>query len=139
MSGRAEETASVGAERFRRPHERHDLAKVTLRTRAKLVNTVIEPWVDVEADLAAITAGHALRQGDRLVVNGRTYGVKPSGGLYPITGPGFHQLGRGAFRALGVYNMLGATREADIILDRMKVRPEERLAGFKAWKTRGIE
>ena len=133
-----DDTGRTGA-RFRRPHERHDLAKVTPRTRAKALNTVIEPGVDVDADVAAINAGLAVQQGDRFIVNGRTYGIEPMNRLYPIRGPGSHQLGRGAFRALGVYNRFGSSAEAETILDRMEIRPEERLAALNAWMARGTD
>src|SRR5262245_44530536 len=83
---------------LRPPAARHYLFRVTPRTLAKGMNTVIEPGVDVTGDVAAVNAGQATRLGDTFVINGRTYGVH-AGTLYPISGPGFHQLNRGAFKA----------------------------------------
>jgi hypothetical protein len=65
--------------------------------------------------------------------DGRTYGVH-DGTLYPLSGPGFHQLSRGAFQALGVFNRFGNTPQAHTILERMKnVGPAEIEAALKAW------
>jgi hypothetical protein len=56
------------------------------------------------------------------------------GTLYPISGPGFHQMNRGAFQALGVFNKFGNTPEAHAILARMKnVGPPEVQAALSAW------
>jgi hypothetical protein len=56
---------------------------------------VIDPAVDVAADIAAINRGVANREGDRYTVNGRVYGVEQNGRAYPITGSGIFQ-----FRAI---------------------------------------
>ena len=66
-------------------------------------NTVIEPGVDVQADVAAINSGLAKRIGNTFEVKGRVYGVH-DGTLYPISGPGFQTLDRGGLKALGVFN-----------------------------------
>ena len=62
------------------------------------------PRVDVMADVEAIRAGRAIRKGNRFVVNHRTYVLEPGGRLFPRDGDGFYQLGRGAYRALALYN-----------------------------------
>jgi hypothetical protein len=93
---------------LRRPARRHWGATVTQKTVAKNLNTVIEPGVDVAGDVAAIRAGRATRVDGQYVVNGRTYGVH-DGALYPVSGPGFHQLNRGSFQALGMLNKVGDT------------------------------
>ena len=48
--GRLGGTGGAGREEFRRSHERHYLTRVTPRTRAKALNTAIEPGVDMDAD-----------------------------------------------------------------------------------------
>lgn len=74
------------------------------------------------------------RVGDTFEINGRTYGVH-DGTLFPMSGPGFHQLNRGAFQALGVLNKFGDTPQAHAILGRMKnVGPDEVAAAMKAWR-----
>ena len=54
-----------------------------------------------------------------LEVNGRTYGAKPNGTLYPIDGSGFHRLSRGAYKALGVINRFGDGHRSHEILSKM--------------------
>jgi hypothetical protein len=115
---------------LRPPAARHTATRVGQRTLAKEVNTVIEPGVDVAGDVAAINAGKATRVGGNWVVNGRTYGAH-DGTLYPIEGPGFHQLTRGAFKALGVYNKFGNTAEAAEILSKMGTSAADRAAALR--------
>jgi hypothetical protein len=57
-------------------------------------NTVIEPWVDVAADVAAITTGVAIRERNVFSIGGRRYGIEENDRLYPIDGVGFHRLDR---------------------------------------------
>ena len=90
------------------------------------MTSVVEHWVDMAADIAAINRGEAIRTGEAYLVNGRTYRVKPDGKAFPVSGAGVHQLDRGAFRALGVYNVHGLSPAAEAILDRMAVTPEAR-------------
>jgi hypothetical protein len=70
------------------PHRRHLLARVNQRTVAKARNGVIESWVDVQADIAAINSGKAIAQGETYSINGRTYEVGSNGTAYPIAGEG---------------------------------------------------
>lgn len=116
------------------PLPRHRLSAVTQRTLTRAVNSVIEPTVDAAADIAAINRGEAVRHGDRYTVNGRVYGVEEGGRAYPVAGPGIYQLGRGAFKALGIYNQFGLTDRSEAILDEMGIVPAERLAGREAWR-----
>lgn len=118
----------------RKPHPRHRLARVTQTTTAKPMNSVIEPWVDINEDVAAINRGEAQRQGETYTVHGRTYRLKPSGTLYPVSGVGIHPLRRGAFNALGVYNQFGLSPRAEELLDTMKVNKSERDAARIAWQ-----
>jgi hypothetical protein len=116
------------------PHSRHRLSRVSQRTRARRLNSVIESRVDVAADIAAINHGAAIRRGDTYEINGRIYGLEPGGRAYPIAGPGIHQLGRRAFQALGVYNSFGLTVRSEWILDRMQVSSDERESAQRAWR-----
>ena len=117
---------------LRGPSKRHSTEKVNQKTLTKEKNTVILASVDVAADVAAINAGHGTRLGPTTyMVNGRMYGSH-DGTLYPISGPGFIQLSRGAFKALGVYNQFGETPRAQDILDRMGMSEGDRDAALKA-------
>jgi hypothetical protein len=118
---------------LRPPADRHKLTKVDQRTVAKDLNTVIESGIDVAGDVADINAGKAIRSGNTYTINGRTYGFHDDI-LYPISGSGFHQLDRGAFKALGVYNKFGNTSKAIEILDNMKIGEAQRQAALDAWK-----
>ena len=89
-----------------------------------VVNTVAMPWVDFGEDLEAILSGHAIRDGNRFVVNGREYLLEGGGRLCPTVGEGLYQLGRGAYRALGWYNALGLTGLAETQLDQQLVRED---------------
>jgi hypothetical protein len=115
------------------PAARHTATRVTQRTLAKGSNTVIEPGVDVAADVAAINGGGATRVGGNYSVNGRTYGVH-DGTLYPIDGPGLHPLSRGAFKALGVYNEFGNSARAADILARMGTSQADANAALRVWE-----
>ncbi len=50
--------------------------------------------------MAAIRGGNANRSGDRYEVNGRFYGMEPTGRMFPISGDGLVQLDRREFKAL---------------------------------------
>ena len=118
---------------LRPPARRHLISKVTQKTPAKQANTVIDPWVDVAGDVAAVNAGRGTRVGNTVVVNERSYGVH-DGTLYPIAGPGFHRLDRGAYKALGVYNAFGDSPRAAEILDMMGIGNDQRAAARAAWQ-----
>jgi RHS repeat-associated protein len=119
--------------RFRVPNKRHFAASVRMSSTAKNITTVIERGVDIAKDIEAINKGLARRIQGNFEINGRLYGVH-DGALYPISGPGFHSLDRGAFKALGVYNELGNTAEATAMLDRMKIGESARAAGLRVWE-----
>lgn len=122
------------AARMRLPEPRHRAARVGPRTRVhSVVNTVAMPWVDFGEDLEAILSGHAIRDGNRFVVNGREYLFEGGGRLCPTVGEGLYQLGRGAYRALGWYNALGLTGLAETQLDQQLVREDERDAARQIW------
>jgi hypothetical protein len=109
------------------------LLAVRQNTYVRPLNSVIEPTVDVTADVGAINRGEALRRGDTYSINGRTYRLEPTGRLYPIAGSGIHPLSRDAFKALGVYNQFGLSPRAEEILDQMGKLPVDRAAARAAW------
>ena len=121
---------------LRAPTARHYITKISQRTLAKAHTTVIEPGIDVAADVAAIRAGNAHRVGNEFSINGRIYGVHGRT-LYPVSGPGFHPLNRGAFKALGIclgiYNRFGDSPRAAGILDQSGIGHAERKAALRAW------
>ena len=119
---------------MRIPESRHRAARVGERTNPHgNVNTVALPSVDFGGDLADILAGRAIRDGNRFEVNGRIYVLEGEGRLYPQSGDGLIQLGRGAYRALGMYNDWGLTGEAEVRLDRARVREDERPIARQIW------
>jgi hypothetical protein len=131
----ATNTASV-----RPPATRHYATQVDQRTLARDINSVIEPRVDVNADIAAIKSGHAqvgrTPNGEiSYSVNGRTYGAHANGTLYPMQGDGIHVLNRGSFKALGVYNQFGDTLRTAQILDKMGIGEAERAKALGVWRT----
>jgi hypothetical protein len=124
----------------RPPAARHYAKQVDQRTVAKDVNSVLEPHINVEADIKAIRAGQA--QAGRAPggefsysVNGRTYGMHTNGTLYPVEGVGVHTLDRASFKALGVFNQFGDTPRATQILDKMGIGVAERARALDVWKT----
>jgi len=130
----SEQGAELGESlNLRAPAKRHWATRVGQSTLAKNMNTVIEPGVDVAGDVAKINAGLAQRTSESFVVDSRIYAVHGET-LYPVSGPGFHQLNRGAFKALGVFNTLGRTLRATEILDRMGISMSERAAAAEVWE-----
>lgn len=97
-------------------------------------NTVILPGVDVADDVAAINSGQATRVRETFTISGRTYQAKPDGTLFPVSGEGFVQLDRGAFKALGVLNAHGNTAGARAILGNMGINDEARGAALEVWR-----
>lgn len=94
---------------------------------------MILPGVDVNADVTAINAGEVPFVEGTYTVNSRTYGVH-DGTLYPISGDGFFQLNRGAYKALGVYKTFGLTDRAEEILNFMGMSPENRAAALTVYQ-----
>lgn len=96
---------------------------------------MVEPGVDVAGDVAAINAGKAARDvNGNWVVNGRTYGMHEGGTVFPIEGPGFHQLSRGGFKALGAYNEFGNSAESASWMTRNKISAEAQAEGLRAYR-----
>lgn len=110
------------------PAARHHPTRVRQGTVAKSQNTMIKPGTDIGPDLEAIRSGQAMRDGPYYVVNDRYYGVHENGTIYPVQGAGLVPLDRGGFKALGIYNEMGETPHAEVILDRMGISAEQRQA-----------
>ncbi len=81
---------------------------------------MIEPWVDVQADLDAINRGEAIvdHQHATAWINGRLWGFHTdTGTAYPMEGKGFvrlNQLQFFALRTIARYNGLNARSEATL-------------------------
>lgn len=88
---------------LRRPNTRHELNGMGRKCPAKSQNTIVMPGVDLDADLLVIQEGRATwnQTTQRYELpNGRVYGVKANGTLFPEFGPGFRDLTRGEYQAL---------------------------------------
>jgi hypothetical protein len=131
-------TARQGIPRV--PDRRHFLARVGRGTPPNTdVNTVIMPWVDVMADVEDIRAGRAIRTGNRFVVNHRTYILEPGRRLFPRDGDGFYQLGRGAYRALALYNDSVPGVDVEVMLDLEQIPIQERELARRLRREGGLE
>ncbi len=111
---------------------RHNASRINKDSATKTKNTVILPGIDIQPDLQAIREGRAMRDGPYYVVNGRYYGIHEGSRIYPEQGPGLMTLDRGAFRALGIYNSLGGTPDAEQRLDRAGITQDQRRAARAA-------
>lgn len=120
---------------YKRPVDRHYIPRVRWNSRIREVNTVIEPWVDVAADVAAISSGIANREGNDFSIGERRYGVEENDRLYPIDGAGFHQLDRQAYKALVAYNRFGYGHAAKAFIMRSSISRQQHAAALWAWCT----
>jgi hypothetical protein len=112
----------------RTPARRHYAALVTAKSvRRSDDNTVIMPWVDVQADVQAIAEGRAVRDGNAFTVNGRTYVLKERGRLFPRDGDGFYRLTRSTYRALSLYNDRSLDSDPDTMLDLERIPEADRV------------
>ena len=97
---------------------RHNLNSVRLKSRSNDDNTIVLPGTDVAGDLDGIAAGQGkwVPETNRYEINGRTYGVEPTGTVFPVSGPGFVNLTRPEYKVLkqliGSEGDIGAAREA---------------------------
>lgn len=122
------------------PHPRHELRRVNERswTRRGDRNTVIEPSVDIGADVAAINRGEAIRRGDLFLTGGRLYRLEAGGRLYPVDGVGMRQMSGRAYQALIIYTQLGLTPRAEQVLDNIRdLTPDDRTRARAAYEARG--
>jgi len=92
------------------------------------------PWVDLGQDTADILSGRCVRHGNRFIVKGREYVLEGGGRLFPVSGTGLIQLGRGAYSALGWYNELGVTEAVEAQLERDGVSEVERGRARDVWQ-----
>lgn len=125
------------AKALKAPNVRHYIRKVGQDSTAKEKNSVLESSVNVSRDVKEINEGKARKGNESGVMtwtlNRRTYGDH-GGTLYPIRGDGVHELNRGAYRALGLYNDFKDTPRAREYMDKMKIPEADRKAGLKAHK-----
>jgi hypothetical protein len=120
---------------LRPPSARHRAERVNLRSQVHGdISTVAMPRVDFNEDLRLIRAGQCVRTGNRFVVNGREYVLEGNWRLFPMTGGGLYQLGRGAYTALGWYDQLGVMPAVDARLVLERVTEDERLRGLEVWR-----
>lgn len=86
--------------------KRHDLDRITPKSHAQKVNSVVDPDVDMAADIAAIQRGEGTwnPETNEYEINNRTYKVEDTGvdGLrtYPTGGEGVHNLSQLEYRLL---------------------------------------
>jgi hypothetical protein len=86
--------------------KRHDIDRITPKSHAQKVNSVVDPDVDMAADIAAIQRGEGTWNPatNEYEINGRTYKVEDTGvdGLrtYPTGGEGVHNLTQLEYRLL---------------------------------------
>ena len=120
------------------PGRRHVIARVRYRPlKVTRVNTVFEPQVDVQRDVAAINAGDAAFDGQTYAINGRSYRFH-DGRLYPVQGTGLIQLSATAYRILGVYNAFGDTDDATRLIGFMRgASDEDRAEAYRVWMLGG--
>jgi len=72
------------------PNARHGVTTFSASSWNRKRNSLLEPWVDVRADLDAINAGEGIYDpATRWIrVNGRLYGMHENGTKFPIEGDG---------------------------------------------------
>ncbi|MEQ8280264.1 MAG: hypothetical protein RMA76_13110 [Deltaproteobacteria bacterium] len=99
---------------------RHFVDRIGPKSWTKGTNTVVENPQLVADDVAAIRRGEGVIDGDRITINGRTYGAH-DGTLFPVEGPGFHQLDRGGFKAIQEIKRAGSLEGAQQALDGMGI------------------
>lgn len=123
---------------LRLPNRNHHVARlVRQRTPTRSdINSVVESWVDMRADIAAINRGEGIRHGNDYVVNGRRYRNKSEATdarTYPVDGIGVHSLTRGEYNALKLYNELGDSPRLDHIFAKMRTSTEDRARAYSIW------
>lgn len=124
----------------RRPHRRHYLTGFVANSAVKEKNSLLESWVDTQADMEAINAGMGVYDpGTQWIrVNGRTYGIHDSGRAYPVSGEGIIEVSRGAYKALLImrrYN--GVNDRSERQLSREKgITTEEWTEAIRIWRLR---
>ncbi len=122
------------------PNARHGVTTFTASSWNRKRNSLLEPWVDVRANLDAINAGEGVYDPAtrRIWVNGRLYGMHENGTTFPIEGDGIIPLNRGTYRALQAYQEYNGINERSIhALRREKgVTDEDRATAQRIWRMR---
>ncbi|MCK0122681.1 hypothetical protein MWU61_19190 [Loktanella sp. F6476L] len=79
----------------KRPVRRHDPCKTRGKDPTKAMNSMVDPDIDLGADMDALKRGQYQLIGEDIVVNGRTYGYHPdTGTTFPKAGPGIINIDR---------------------------------------------
>jgi hypothetical protein len=121
------------------PNDRHYPHRIRLNSPPKAKTTIIVPGTDIAGDMAAIRAGLATMANNTFIVNGRTYGRKGSGTLYPISGDGFiGPVGRSVFKALIAYRRYNGINDlAEFEISKQPfISDEARATAQRIWRMR---
>ena len=137
-----ERRANSPSVEIRAPADRHFITRFRKDSPSKRITTLIEPWVDVQGDIALIREGMATRSfvegAERYTVRGRTWQVKhPGGTLFPVAGDGFIVVDQSvtvAMRAYARYN--GSNDQSEFFLDRQGVSDQARHVARRLWSLR---
>ena len=122
---------------------RHDPDGIAARGKSRKGdrNTMIEPWVDVRADIDAINRGEAIVDRERATawIHGRLWGFHTdTGTAYPISGTGFISLTQAqhsALRMIAGYTHLNEDAERELRM-RPSLTDEDREIVRYVWRLR---
>lgn len=122
------------------PNARHGVTTFNAGSWNRKQNSLIEPRVDVGADLDAINAGTGAYDPAtrRIWVNGRLYGVHENGTTFPIEGDGIIQVSRSIYKALTIirrYNGVNERSEREIGQD-LSISQADRDESVRIWRLR---
>lgn len=123
----------------RPPDDRRYPNRLRLKSPPKELTTIIIPGTDIAGDLTAIRNGQAIIEGNTYTVNGRTYGRKSNGALYPIAGEGFiGPVGRNVFKALIAYRRYnGVNDQSEFEIGKQEfISGEDREVAWRIWRLR---
>jgi len=128
---------------MRKPADRHDPRKIREKDQGRrgTRNTIIEPRVDIQADLDAINRGDGIidRHWQTIWVNGRLWGYHAdTGTIYPMEGGGFVQMTQLQFFALRVlvrYNGINPQSER-MLANNPDMTDEDRDIARRIWRMR---
>lgn len=126
-----------------KPSDRHDISRFKFGNKGRRGerNTMIAPWVDVQADLDAINAGKGLVDigTGRVWINGRLWGYHTDTGTgYPVEGDGFipmTQAQYAALRKIASYNGINKRSEQELRSNPQFTDEDIELA-YRVWRIR---
>ena len=121
------------------PADRHYPNRLRLKSPPMEFTMIIVPGTDIAGDLAAIRNGQAILDGNTYTINGRTYGRKANGTLYPIIGEGFiGPVGRNVFKALIAYRRYnGINDQAEFEIGKQPfISSQDRDIARRIWRMR---